>query len=116
VRRAGTRALDKYQLEEFTMNEDMRHSVDPWGRRVKLVLIGFSLIGGFFLIAEHRAHVVPYLPFLLLAACPLMHMFMHGGHGHGGHSDHDDDRRNSGDKPSAPPKGDSQHQHSGGKQ
>ena len=23
--------------------------------------------------------------FLLLAACPLMHLFMHRGHGHGGH-------------------------------
>ncbi|WP_369600356.1 DUF2933 domain-containing protein [Hahella sp. SMD15-11] len=26
----------------------------------------------------------------LLLACPLMHVFMHGGHGHGkGHHDHD---------------------------
>jgi hypothetical protein len=28
------------------------------------------------------------LPFLLLLACPLMHLFMH--HGHGGHGRHDD--------------------------
>ncbi|WP_439013825.1 DUF2933 domain-containing protein [Ralstonia holmesii] len=26
-----------------------------------------------------------FLPFLLLASCPLMHLFMHGGHGHGHH-------------------------------
>ena len=26
------------------------------------------------------------LPFAFLAACPLMHFFMHRGHGHGGHS------------------------------
>jgi hypothetical protein len=26
------------------------------------------------------------LPYLLVAACPLMHLFMH--HGHGGHGDH----------------------------
>jgi hypothetical protein len=26
---------------------------------------------------------LPWLPWLFLAACPLMHMFMH--HGHGGH-------------------------------
>jgi hypothetical protein len=26
---------------------------------------------------------VPFLPFLLLAACPLMHLFHHRGHGHG---------------------------------
>lgn len=67
------------------MSEDLRHNPQPWGSRMKLVLIGFSLIGGFFLIAEHRAHVLPYLPWLFLAACPLMHLFGHGGHGHGSH-------------------------------
>ena len=45
---------------------------------------GFAAIGAFFLLTEHYAHVVPYLPWLLLAACPLMHLFGHG-HGHGGH-------------------------------
>jgi hypothetical protein len=25
--------------------------------------------------------------------CPLMHFFMHGGHGHGSHGQHDRDRR-----------------------
>jgi hypothetical protein len=34
------------------------------------------------LIAEHWAHLLPYLPWVFLAACPLMHLFMHGGHGH----------------------------------
>ena len=49
------------------------------------VFFGFVLIAGYFLITEHRAHLVgfvPYLPFLLLAACPLLHLFHHGGHGH----------------------------------
>jgi hypothetical protein len=27
--------------------------------------------------------VLQVLPYLLLAACPLMHIFMHHGHGHG---------------------------------
>jgi hypothetical protein len=51
-----------------------------------LVLIVFLAIGGYFLWTEHAAHaasVVPYLPWLLLLACPLLHLFMHGGHGHG---------------------------------
>ena len=51
-------------------------------------LSDFSAIAAYFLITEHRAHLalaVPYLPWLLLAACPLMHLFMH--HGHGGHSE-----------------------------
>ena len=49
--------------------------------RLSLVLIGFLLIGAFFLFAEHRAHVLGALPWLLLAACPLLHIF---GHRHGG--------------------------------
>ena len=73
------------------MNEDVRHNHEPWGSRMKFVLIGFSLIGGFFLLAEHRAHVLPFLPWLFLAACPFMHMFMHGGHGHGAHGGHGGD-------------------------
>lgn len=53
--------------------------------------IGFLVIGAvvaYFLLEEHRAHLASYLPFLLLAACPLMHFFIHGKHGHGGHGDH----------------------------
>ncbi len=50
-----------------------------------IVLIGFLLIGGFYLVTEHRAHLYSWLPWLLLLACPLMHVFMHHGHGGGGH-------------------------------
>jgi hypothetical protein len=58
-----------------------------WRSRNRLVLIGFLVIAAYFLWAEHRAHVVQYLPFALLLLCPLLHFF-HGGHGgHGnGHS------------------------------
>ena len=50
-------------------------------RKANLVLVGFGLIAGFFLLAEHRARVIEWLPFVLLAACPLLHLF----HGHGNH-------------------------------
>ena len=56
-------------------------------RTAKLALVLFAIIVAFFLFAEHRAHVLPYLPWLLLAACPLMHLFMH----HGTHRDRGDD-------------------------
>lgn len=59
--------------------------------RVGWVLIGFIAVAGFFLFTEHRAHVLGILPYLLLAACPLLHFFMHGRHGHGGHGHHGDD-------------------------
>lgn len=49
--------------------------------------IGFWLLIGiaaFFLITEHRAHLVAgmrWLPIAALLACPLIHMFSHRGHG-----------------------------------
>ncbi len=56
-----------------------------WYSRTGLVAIGFLAIAAFLLFYEHRVHVFGYLPFLLLLLCPLLHIFMHGGHGHGGH-------------------------------
>lgn len=52
--------------------------------RSTLALLAFLAIAGFFLFTEHRAHLFGFLPYLLVLACPLMHLF-HGGHGHGGH-------------------------------
>jgi hypothetical protein len=57
---------------------------DATGNRARMVFVGFLLTAGFLLVAEHRAHLLPYLgyaPWLLLLACPLVHLFMHG-HGH----------------------------------
>ncbi len=48
-----------------------------------------------WLLLYHRAHLVEVLPFLILLACPLMHLF---GHRHG----HDGDKPRSHDHASAP--------------
>lgn len=45
------------------------------------VFAGFGAVALFFLLTEHRAHVFGVLPFLLVAACPLMHLFHRHGHG-----------------------------------
>ena len=58
-----------------------------------LVLIGFLIIAGALLFTEHRAHVLGLLVWLPLLACPLMHLFMHGGHGHRGDHHQQDDPR-----------------------
>ena len=56
----------------------------PWWRTSSgLVMCGFLLVAGFYLVTEHTAHLLGVLPFLLVLACPLMHLFHH--HGHGGH-------------------------------
>ncbi len=68
----------------------------PWWRSpFGVVLCGFLAIGAFFLLTEHTAHVFGALPYLLLAACPLMHVFMHHGHGHhrGSHDGPHEDNR-----------------------
>ncbi|WPG41373.1 DUF2933 domain-containing protein [Variovorax sp. EBFNA2] len=41
------------------------------------MLLVVSAVVGFLLFTEHRAYVLGVLPFALLLACPLMHIFMH---------------------------------------
>jgi len=62
-----------------------------WKTPLGWAFLGFAAIAAFFLVTEHTAHVFGFLPWLLILACPLMHIFMHHGHGHGahGHDGHD---------------------------
>ncbi|AOJ58001.1 hypothetical protein AQ477_16810 [Burkholderia thailandensis] len=53
-------------------------------RRSRIV-IGMLLLGAtaaFVWLPRHRYHVLGFLPYLLLLACPLAHVFMHRGHRH----------------------------------
>ncbi len=48
--------------------------------------VAIAAAGLFFLLREHWWHILPFAPYsiyLLFLACPLMHLFMH--HGHGAH-------------------------------
>ena len=74
-----------------------QHTRDSQHKKSNLVMWIFLGIILYFLITEHSAHIIPYLPWLLLAACPLMHLFMHGGHGHGDHDHHKEHRHDSGE-------------------
>ena len=66
------------------MNHEQREQ-SWWRGPIGIVTCGFLIVAGFFLLAEHTAHVFGVLPYLLILACPLMHLFMHQGHHHGGH-------------------------------
>lgn len=58
-----------------------------WTSRVFLVFLGFTAIAIVLLWEEHKVHILGVIPYLFVLACPLMHIFMHGGHGehhHGG--------------------------------
>ncbi|WP_331294233.1 MULTISPECIES: DUF2933 domain-containing protein [Methylobacterium] len=46
-----------------------------------LVTLALAALGA-YLLATHTGHVLWALPYLLLLACPLMHLFMHRGHRH----------------------------------
>ena len=60
--------------------------------RVWLGTCIFLAMAVFLLTTEHRAHILGAVPYLLLLLCPVVHLFMHGGHGghreHGGHERH----------------------------
>lgn len=60
-----------------------------WTSRAFLVYLGFAALAVVLLWQEHQDHILGVLPYLFLLACPLMHIFMHGGHGHGGRRNDD---------------------------
>lgn len=49
----------------------------------------FVAIAAYFVLIEHRAHLVPWLPLLLLLACFLLHWTMHA-RTHAQHAGHGD--------------------------
>lgn len=57
-------------------------------------MLGVSvvLVAAFFVLREHWGHVAGLLPYLLLLACPLLHLF-HGHADHGGRHSGPGERR-----------------------
>jgi len=70
--------MNEHRADEHTGNAPSRH---PYAWTVWAV----AALGGVLLVIDHWAHVLGVLPFLVILACPLMHFFMHRGHGHGRH-------------------------------
>ena len=57
-----------------------RADASPDRQWLRWGLVVFLAIAFFFLWEEHRAHLLGALPWLLLLACPLMHLLMHRRH------------------------------------
>ena len=76
-------------------HKDEEHNVNhsPWFKRHRWITYCALAILAYFLIIEHRQHVLPFLPYLFLLACPFMHLFMHRGHGHHGHPSKDEEMK-----------------------
>ncbi|EMO5699413.1 DUF2933 domain-containing protein [Klebsiella aerogenes] len=78
-------------------NHEQHDGPNFWRSRTGIGFIVMGAVAGYFLVTEHWAHVVGFLPYLLLLACPLMHIFMHGGHGgHGGRDENGEHKRHAG--------------------
>ena len=82
-------------------HEPERATRSFWRSRYAIGLAVFAAIALFFLLSEHRAHTLGALPYLLLAASPFLHIFMHRGHSHG-HDRADDDKGPSDDRAADP--------------
>jgi hypothetical protein len=78
--------------DRFGHQEQAQQGMSTKSKAV-LVLAGFLIIAFALLFTEHRAHVLGLLIWLPLLACPLMHVFMHGGHGHHGSHDQPNNQR-----------------------
>ena len=66
------------------------------GGALKIALLMVAVIAGFYLLREHWSHFTGNWIYLLLLACPLMHLFH--GHGHGGHRGHGSSPNKPGDR------------------
>lgn len=63
-----------------------------------LVLLAVAILIGGYLVIWHQQHVFAALPLLVILACLLMHLFMHGGHGGHGHRHSDGNNQPNGDR------------------
>ena len=52
-------------------------------KRSFLIMLATAIAAGatFYVLREHSTHALGLAPYLLFLACPLMHLFIHRGHG-----------------------------------
>jgi hypothetical protein len=91
--KVDARRIDQPQEDPMTTTHPEQAADSSRRYRMRTSLKTASLmvatIGGFYLLREHWNHVTGYWVYLLLLACPLMHLFHGHGHGHGAHGGHD---------------------------
>lgn len=83
------------------MNGENPSSKDDF---ITKAIVFFSLtIIAFYLLTEHRTHLLAYSSYIIFAVFILMHIFMHSGHGgcgggHGGHGQGKHNHKDEGQK------------------
>ena len=72
------------------MEDSKRHvGTTAWSKIALFVIVAAAAI---YLLTGHEAHALVVVPYVLIVACPLMHMLMHRGHGQASHGPGRDDR------------------------
>lgn len=52
-----------------------------FSRQMWVVVAIVGVVGLVFLLQDHTSHIFSLVPYLILLACPLMHLLMHKPHG-----------------------------------
>ncbi|MED5523718.1 MAG: DUF2933 domain-containing protein [Pseudomonadota bacterium] len=60
-----------------------KHRGGFWLSARGMAALGLIAAASYFLLMEHRDHLLAFLPYAILLACPFMHLFMHHGRHHG---------------------------------
>jgi len=66
------------------MDNDNSPPPSRWRSPLGVFMVLAGLVGAYYLLTEHLRHVSQAIPYLILLACPVMHLF----HGHGHHGSH----------------------------
>jgi hypothetical protein len=64
-------------------SDNATQGLDKNQKKIVYALVGVA--AAYYLWGWHKEHVLQYWPFAIFLLCPLMHLFMHGGHGGHGH-------------------------------
>lgn len=63
--------------------KDSEHYYKPenkgnkWLKKDRIITVVFLIFIAFYLLTEHKAHTFQALPWLIILACPVVHIFMH---------------------------------------
>jgi hypothetical protein len=75
--------LHNHQDQQAQHDRTSGHSIARWYKSpVGILLLALAVALGYYLWVYHSQHVLAFLPFIFILACPLMHLLMHRNHGH----------------------------------
>jgi len=83
----------KHNHEDYHRPENRK---PLWKKPFGIICIFLLAVAAYFLMKQQGANIGNNWIWLILLACPLMHVFMHGSHG--GHGKHDDNQNQNNEK------------------